>query len=294
VAVVFSLGPETAAYRWLHEHVVLVRTVRVLSRFALVPVLALSVLAGLALSGRRRLLALLALGAMMAESSNLPLRLERYDGPSPAARWLAGRPGAVVHLPLTGDSTWHLLDGLAHLRPLVNGNSAFMPRPFDRAIDLLGWPLDEEGQRFLRAVGVRHVVARGDGELPVAADFGADRIFEVTPGPAARAVEPGEPVPTRWTVDGALVDLGAPRRVSGIVFELEGGPWPERPRVQSSPDGRAWDDVAVALSLADATLSLYLDPRHGRAALRFAPREARFLRVGGEVPLRRGALEIVP
>jgi hypothetical protein len=294
VAVVFSLGPETAAYRWVYEHVVLVRTVRVLSRFALIPVLALSVLAGLALSGRRRLAGLLALAAMMAESSNVPLRLERYDGPSPAARWLAGRPGAVVHMPLTGDSTWHMLDGLAHLRPLVNGNSAFMPRPFDRALDLLGGPLDEEGKRFLRAVGVRHVVAEDGGGLPMVADFGRDRVFEVTPGPAAREVQAGEPAPTRWTADGALVDLGAPRRVSGVVFELGHGSWPDRPRVRSSRDGQAWDDVEAELSLADATLSLYRDPRHGRAALRFALREARFLRVGREVPLRSGALEVLP
>jgi hypothetical protein len=294
VAIVFSLGPETAVYRWIYEHVVFVRTVRVLSRFALVPVLALSVLAGLALSGRRRLGALLALAAMMAESSNVPLRLQRYDGPSPAARWLAGRPGAVVHLPLSGDSTWHMLDGLAHLRPLVNGNSAFMPRPFDRALDLLAGPLGEEGERFLRAVGVRHVVARDAGDLPVVADFGSERVFELRPGPAAAAVEPGEPAPTRWTADGALVDLGTPRRTSAIVFELDDGPWPDGLGVQSSLDGRTWDDVEAELSLADAALSLYRDPRHGRAALRYAPREARYLRVGREVPLRPGALEILP
>ncbi|HEX9186557.1 MAG TPA: hypothetical protein VGB87_05785, partial [Vicinamibacteria bacterium] len=91
VAILFSLGPETAVYRWIYEHVVLVRTVRVLSRFALVPVLALSVLASLALAGRRRLSVLLALAAILAEASNVPLRLERYEGPSAAARWLAGR-----------------------------------------------------------------------------------------------------------------------------------------------------------------------------------------------------------
>jgi hypothetical protein len=53
-AVVFSLGPETALYRALHETLVLVRGVRALSRFSLIPVLALSVLAGFALAGRWR------------------------------------------------------------------------------------------------------------------------------------------------------------------------------------------------------------------------------------------------
>jgi hypothetical protein len=295
VAVVLSLGPETALYRWVYEHLVLVRTVRVLSRFALIPALALSVLAGLALSHRRRLAVVLALAATMAESGNAPLRLERYDGPSPAARWLAGKPGAVVHLPVSDDNTWFMLDGLVHLRPLVNGNSAFMPRPFDRALEMLGGPrLDEEGLRFLRAVGVRHVVAAEAPDLKTAADFGRERVFEVPPGPAAAVVGPGEPMPTRWSAAGALVDLGEPRRLSGLAFELGDGPWADRPRVLSSCDGEEWDEVAATASLADATLALYRDPRHGRGALRFAPREARFLRFGREVPARSGAIERLP
>ncbi len=294
VAIVFSLGPETAIYRWIYEHVVLVRTVRVLSRFALVPVLALSVLAGLALSGCRRLAVLLALAAMMAESSNLPLRLERYEGPSPAARWLAGRPGAVVHLPLTEDSTWHMLDGLAHLRPLVNGNSAFMPRPFDRALDLLGGPLDEEGKRFLRAVGVRHVVARDADDLPMVADFGRDRVFEVTPGPAAAVVEAAEPAPTRWTRPARSWISASLAGRAGSSSSSTAGPGPTALASSPRATGGSGTTSRRELSLADATLSLYRDPRHGRAALRFAPREARFLRVGREVPLRPGALEILP
>ena len=54
-------GSRDRFYRFLNEHVVLVRGVRALARFALVPSLALSVLAGLALSGRRRWLAAAAL-----------------------------------------------------------------------------------------------------------------------------------------------------------------------------------------------------------------------------------------
>ena len=156
VAVVFSLGPDTALYRFLHEHVVLVRGVRALSRFALVPTLALSVLAGLALAGRRRVVVLAALGLMMVESANLPLRLERYPGPSPAARWLAGGKGAVLVLPLGGNDTLAMLDGLAHGRPLVNGDSGFIPRPFDRAMELFE-PGVERGRPALPARGRRRV-----------------------------------------------------------------------------------------------------------------------------------------
>ena len=74
---------------------------------ALLPV---AVLAGLALTGRRRLLVGAALLAMMVESSNLPLSLSRYDGPPPAARWLAGKDGAVLYLPMGDVNTKAMLD----------------------------------------------------------------------------------------------------------------------------------------------------------------------------------------
>jgi hypothetical protein len=295
MAIFFSLGPETSLYRWLHEHVVVVRVVRVLSRFALVPALALAVLAGLALSGRRRLTCLAALAAILVESANVPLRLERYEGPSPAAQWLAGRPGAVAYLPVGDDSTRAMLDGLAHLRPLVNGNGAFLPRPFDRALEMLGGgSLDEEALRFLRAISVRHVVAGHTLALPERAAFGEERVYEVTDGPAAAIVTPGEPAATLWAGSEAVVDLGRPRRVSGVVFELDDREWRARPRVESSGDGVEWQPLAAQASLADATFSLYRDPRHARGALTFAPLETRFLRLDPELPARRGTLEVRP
>jgi hypothetical protein len=104
VAIVFSLGPETALYRWIYDHFVFVRTVRVLSRFALIPVLALSVLAGLALSGLRRLGALLALVAMMAESPISPFASSGTTVLRPPPAGSRGKPGAVVHLPVSDDT----------------------------------------------------------------------------------------------------------------------------------------------------------------------------------------------
>jgi hypothetical protein len=272
-AIVLSLGPETAVYRFLHEHLILLRGVRALSRFALVPVLALSVLGGLALAGRRRLVVLGALALMMAESVNLPLRLGRYDGPSPTARWLAGKKGAVVYLPFASDDTRVMLDGLAHRRPLINGDSGFIPRPFDRAMELLDGPLDEESRRFLRAVDVSHVVARDPIDLPEVAAFEGERVYELPPGAAASVVSAAEPVATRWTPAGAFLDLGEAQRVEALVFELSDAPW-------------------VAAPLADATLSLYRDPRSARGEVRFSPREVRYLRVDPRLPSRRGVLEV--
>lgn len=304
VAVVFSLGPQTGVYRFLHEHVVLVRAVRALARFALVPTLALSVLAGLALSGRRRLAVCLALGLMLVESANLPLRLGRYQGPSAASRWLTDKPGAVLVLPLAVDDTLAMLDGLAHRQPLVNGDSGFIPRPFDRAMELFAYGVDAEGLRFLRAVDVRHVLARGaPGEALVrswpaglreVAALGPDRIAEVEAGPRAVAVEPGQPAATRWTAEGAIVTLPEPQTIGRVAFELSNAEWIAEPRVSVSLDGAHWDAVNATANLADATLSLYRDPRHGRGELRFSPRLVLSLKLDPRLPARAGAFEPAP
>jgi hypothetical protein len=294
-AIVLSLGPETALYRFLHENVVLVRGVRALSRFSLIPVLALSVLTGLALAGRRWWAVLLALVFMMAESSAVPLRLGRFQPPPPAARWLAGKEGAVVQLPLGEDDTQAMLDGLAHLRPLVNGDSGFMPRPYDRAMELLGAGPGEEGLRFLRAVDVRHVVSSGDPALPEAARFPAGpRVFDVPPGPAARPVAPGSPVATLWSAAGIGLDLGEVLTVGRVAFVLNDEPWPARPGIRLSTDGVRWEEADAEASLADATLSLYRDPRDGRGEVRFAPRPVRFIRIAPGLPARPGLLEVGP
>ncbi len=82
--------------------------------------------------------------------------------------------------------------------------------------------------------------------------------------------------------------------MSGVVFELDDREWRAHPRVQASLDGLEWQPVEAQASLADATFSLYRDPRHARGALVFAPLETRFLRLDPELPARRGALEITP
>jgi hypothetical protein len=274
LAVVLSLGPETALYRWLHEHVVLVRAVRALSRFSLVPVLALSVLAAFALARRPRLAAA-ALALFALESSNAPMRYAPAPRPPAAALALAGRGGAAVVLPLGEDDTRVMLDGLAHLRPLVNGDSGFMPRPYSRAMELLQPPLDEEAWRFLRAVDVRDVVWGGRADAVPAGERA------VIPAPGALGG------PTSWSRDGIVVDLGALREVRRVVFVMGDTPWVASPRVEASLDGRTWTPVPGATArLGDAVLALYADPRGGRGEVRFAPYRARWLRLDPALPAR--------
>ena len=285
-AIVFSLGPETAAYRVLHENVVLVRGIRALSRFSLVPVLALCVLSGFALARRGRL-ALVALAAFALESALVPIRYAPAPPRSEAAAWLAGRPGAVAYLPLGERDTDVMLDGVAHFRPLVNGDSGFMPRPYSRAMELLQPPLGEEALRFLRAAGVREVVSRGEVGLPVLAILGDERIHAVPDGAVAAPPPPAERSgPTAWTPQGTVVDLGAPRTVGRVVFEVGEAEWVAEPSVEVSRDGVRWERVAAAASLADAVAALYADPRAGRGEVRFAPTEARWVRIDPRVPAR--------
>lgn len=291
LAIVVSLGPETALYRLLHEHVVFVRGLRALSRFSLVPVLTLAVFAGLALARRPRL-ALLALPLALVEAGQVPLRWAPYAGPPAVARWLAARPGAVAYLPLGERDTEAMLDGVAHFRPLLNGDSGFLPRPYSRAMELLAGPLDGEALRLLRAVGVRQVVARDAYDLPQVARFGDDRVYDLAAGDIAALVPRARPRPTAWREDGVLVDLGRVEPVERVVFELSDAPWIARPNVELSVDGITWVPVEARASLADATLSLYADPRHGRGEVRFRAVTARYLRLDRRLPARPGVLEV--
>jgi hypothetical protein len=278
VAIVISLGPETALYRFLHEQLVLLRGVRALSRFSLVPVLALAVLAGLPLEHRRRL-CLLALPLFLIESSNVPLRYGSYSGPSPTARSLADGTGAVAFLPLGERDTELMLDGTAHWREMVNGDSGFMPRAYSRAMELLNGPPTGEGLRFLRAVGVRQVVT-SDG-----------RITDVPSGDAARRVTTRlPPVPTLWSRGGAEMDLGQVLTVDCVAFEMDDRPWRARPVLEVSGEGSTWTRIDGEASLADATLSLYADPRHALGEVRFARQSVRSLRLPASLPARPAPL----
>ncbi|MBN2369489.1 MAG: hypothetical protein JXO72_03295 [Vicinamibacteria bacterium] len=288
IAVTISFGPLTPFYRFLHEHVVLVRGLRALARFSLVPMMSLAVCAGLALSGRRRAFVVLALAGALVESAFFPLRHGRYEKPSPAARWLSGGEGPVAVLPLGVRDTDAMLDGIAHFRPLVNGDSGFVPRPYRKAIELFSGRLTDDGQRLLRALGVRHVVLEQDCELPLAARFDHVRIYEVGPGDEAQAIYPGAPLSARATPQGDVVDLGSDRMIDRIVFALENDPWMVAPRLAHSLDGVSWNETEGRASLADATLSLYRDPRQGYGEIRFTPVHARFLRIDPLVPVRDG------
>jgi hypothetical protein len=99
-------------------------------------------------------------------------------------------------------------------------------------------------------------------------------------------------VATRWTSDGVVLDLGAPRLVAAVGFEPSEEPWVWAPMVSVSADGVAWRPIAATASLADATLALLRDPRHGRGEVAFGPVTARLVRLPVALPARPGTLTV--
>ena len=156
----FSLGPQTAVYRFLHEHVVLVRGMRALSRFSLIPVLALCVLTGLALAG--------APAAGAAGPGAVPGRVVERAHPLRALRRAArgralaggragrGRRPAAGRRRHGGHARRHRALAAAAERRL--GLRARGPTRARWSCSTA--PIVEEALRFLRAVGVTHVVPR--------------------------------------------------------------------------------------------------------------------------------------
>jgi hypothetical protein len=116
----------------------------------------------------------------------------------------------------------------------------------------------------------------------------------VPPGEKAQPVRRASPVATVWDGAGVLVDLGHVRAVERLVFELDERPWIPAPQLHASTDGRVWEALGARASLADATASLYEDPRTGRGAVRFSRVRARFLRVDPHLPSRAVAFEADP
>src|SRR5688572_29864670 len=144
-----------------------------------------------------------------------------------------------------------------------------------------------EALRYLRAVGVRDVVSRTEEPLPLLATFGDERVYGVPDGARASPPLPGTLVgPTTWGRDGVVVDSGASRTIHRVSFEIGDAEWIAHPWVDVSPDGVAWERVIAEASLADAVVSLGLDPPHGRGEVRFAARTARWVRVDPRVPAR--------
>jgi hypothetical protein len=178
------------------------------SRFAVLTLLALAVLAALGWTswvsgwGLRRRSVLLAAFVAFAAAETYPAGLRSLfrEAPPfpPSAGWLAtAERGAVLELPWDNPNQAgrYLYWSTRHWQPLVNGYASFEPRGA-LEMGLLGrrWPSGYTARRF-RAVGIRYVVVHVSDLPPhlqerllreplpegvsLAAVLGDDRVYEI-------------------------------------------------------------------------------------------------------------------
>jgi hypothetical protein len=156
--------------------------IRVPSRFSLLTVLGLAVLAGIgfdrltgafARSTRHRL-AIVAAVLLVVEFAAFPLGTAKFEVQFPAIdRWLTTQPApfAIAELPLANRAnlgawerrhTEFMLHSMAHWQPTVEGYSGFRP-PLHEALyaQLINFP-DDTSVRALAQLGVRYIVVHSD------------------------------------------------------------------------------------------------------------------------------------
>lgn len=190
--IALAAGPPYGIWRWLYWLPGL-NFVRVPSRFLMLGMLALGVLAGYGFdrlsarlpSRRRTAAALMTAGLLLGEFAFAPLTGTEYHVDRPAVdRWLDTRPKpfAVVDVPLPDSANFvvrdraasrFMLDSMAHWQPIIEGYSGITPPDYGE----LYWPLtrfpDEASVALLRRLGVRYAVVHLD-RIPIADRSGFD------------------------------------------------------------------------------------------------------------------------
>jgi hypothetical protein len=192
VAFWASLGPDAGLYRVLNAAVPAFSLLRAPSRFGMVVALALSVLAGVAISALlakiRRPAAAAAVASIMAATAVLELAVPLSFSPVPpiekAYRVLATLPrGPVLELPFyswrfASARTQYMLNSTAHWMPLVNGYSSYTPQDFIENTPVLGGFPTPESFRLLERDRVRYVIFHMSQFSPDARQSLAKRLRE--------------------------------------------------------------------------------------------------------------------
>ena len=164
-----SFGPGAGLYTALFATVPVFSLLRAPSRFGLVVTLALSVLAGIAISAMLRKLSrpifsFILLTVVLVVELRVPLAFPSVPLIEPAYRVLASLPrGAVIELPVYSRRfafarTQYMLSSTVHWMPLVDAYSDYIPQDFaDNAGALGGFP-SAEAFAILERDRVRYAV----------------------------------------------------------------------------------------------------------------------------------------
>jgi len=174
LAIELSFGTNGAVYRWLANHVDALRGFRSASRFALLAMCGVAMLAGLGTQAivERRLffragvVVPLALGLLLADYANRPLPLSREDlGTADLYKVIrSSGPGVVMELPvatpdkLPGWDVIYAFWSISHWHPLVNGYSGYHPADYLQTLMAMRTFPDNASIARLHAHDVRYII----------------------------------------------------------------------------------------------------------------------------------------
>jgi hypothetical protein len=176
-----SLGPQAVLYSALYSTVPVFTFMHAPSRFGLVVVLALSVLAGIALAAllarvSRPTFVGIALAVAATAELVVQLRFPRTEPVDMAYSVLATLPrGAVLEMPVYSSRfaflrARYMLSSTAHWMPLVDAYSDYIPQDFNDQVEILGDFPTLAAFKLLEPGRVRYAVFHVDVYSPEARD----------------------------------------------------------------------------------------------------------------------------
>jgi hypothetical protein len=174
--IVLSFGTKVPGFSMLYEHVPLLHSVRVVSRFGFLAIFAAASLAAFGaahlaslLPSRMRGRAGVAVVVLAAiELFPGPLELVRFEGiPRIYASLRDAHDAIVVEMPFYGGATAfvqarYMLNSTAHWRPILNGYTGLPVRSYERNIARLASFPDASSVAWLQAQAVTHVFVHTD------------------------------------------------------------------------------------------------------------------------------------
>ena len=175
---ILSLGTKTPVYGWLYEVFPPMQGVRAATRFGILFLLAVALLAGLGLAGLRTarqrgsafaILAAAVIVLVNVEALRAPIGYPRWIGVPEIYKVLAHEPGPVVlaEMPFYPASAVfrnaeYVLNSTAHWRPLLNGYSGYTPRHYVEFAELVSRFPREPAFAPMAAAGVTHIMVHPD------------------------------------------------------------------------------------------------------------------------------------
>ena len=176
VGLVMSIGPRLPIYAWLYDLVPLLQATRVTSRWGVLVLTGLALLAGYGLARVRaglsgsaaRLVGLGALLVVTAEAWRAPVAYTPSPAVPPIYERLARLEGAVLlELPIFPGAQFnlnapYLLAQTVHFAPILAGYSGWSTPGYDERLRALSTFPGDESRATLAGLGVTHVVIHLD------------------------------------------------------------------------------------------------------------------------------------